>query len=122
METAQLYQGLTFLTYATGIIVILVGGMLVAVLFNLTRLIGNLNETTVIVKEELAPTLKNLSKAVEIVSGIVIKTNEGISKAKSFILKTPLTVLSKLPSIMGATGKGIVSGIAAAFNIFSKKN
>ena len=122
MEMAHLYQGLTFLAYATGIIVVLVGGMLIAVLFNLTKLIGNLNETTVIVKEELTPTLKNLNKAVEIVSGIVIKTDEGIKKAKSFILKTPLTVLSKLPSILGATGKGIVSGIMTAFKIFSKKN
>ena len=35
MEIAQLYQGLTFLSYATGIIVILVGIMLVKVLYDL---------------------------------------------------------------------------------------
>ena len=34
METAQLYNGLTFLSYATGIIVILVGVMLAKVLFD----------------------------------------------------------------------------------------
>ena len=38
METAQLYQGLTFLSYATGVIVILVGVMLVKVLFDVSKL------------------------------------------------------------------------------------
>ena len=122
MEMTQLYQGLTFLAYATGIIIILVGGMLIAVLFNLTRLLGNLNETAVIVKEELSPTLKNLNKAVEIISGIIIKTDEGIGKVKSFVLKTPMVILSKLPSILGTAGKGFVSGLTAAFKMFGKKD
>ena len=41
METAQLYQGLTFLAYATGVIVILVGIMLIKLLFDLSRLTNN---------------------------------------------------------------------------------
>ena len=38
METVQLYQSLTFLAYATGVIVILVGAMLIKVLFDLSKL------------------------------------------------------------------------------------
>ena len=121
METAQLYQGLTFLAYATGIIVLFVGGMLVAVLFNLTKLVGNLNETTTIVKEELTPTLKNVNKTVEIISGIIIKTDAGINKVKDFILKSPFGIVSKLSDLMGSISKGFVSGLCAAFKIFGKK-
>ena len=84
METAQLYQGLTFLSYATGVIVILVGVMLAKVLFDLSRLTKNIDETTTIVKTELEPTLKNINKSVEIVSGIIIKTDEGFKKVKNF--------------------------------------
>ena len=62
METAQLYQGLTFLSYSTGVIVILVGIMLVKVLFDVSTLTRNINETTTIVKTELEPTLKNVNK------------------------------------------------------------
>ena len=70
METAQLYNGLTFLSYATGIIIILVGIMLAKVLFDLSKLTRNIDETTTIVKTELEPTLKNVNKSVEIISGI----------------------------------------------------
>ena len=118
METTQLYQGLTFLAYATGIIVVLVGIMLVKVLFDLSKLTENLNETTDIIKTELTPTLKNVNKTVEIISGLVIKTDEGINKVKSFISKTPLNLISKLTSTVS---KGLWTGLCAAFKIFSKK-
>ena len=68
METAQLYQSLTFLAYATGVIVILVGAMLIKVLFDLSKLANNVDETATIIKTELVPTLKNINKSVEIVS------------------------------------------------------
>lgn len=121
METAQLYQGLTFLAYATGIIVILVGIMLVKVLFDLSKLTGNLNETTEIVKTELTPTLKNINKSVEIVSGIIIKTDEGINKFKEAILKSPLGIISKLTSATGSLAKGFFSGLSAVIKMFAKK-
>ena len=65
MATAELYQGLTFLSYSTGIIVILVGAMLVKVLFDISKLTRNIDETTTIVKTELEPTLKNVNKSVK---------------------------------------------------------
>ena len=58
MATTELYQGLTFLSYSTGVIVILVGVMLVKVLFDVSKLTRNIDETTTIVKTELEPTLK----------------------------------------------------------------
>ena len=88
METTQLYHGLTFLSYSTGGIVILVGVMLVKVLFDVSKLTRNIDETTTIVKTELEPTLKNINKSVEIISGVIIKTDESIKKVKEFVSKT----------------------------------
>ena len=121
METAQLYQSLTFLAYATGVIIILVGIMLIKVLFDLSKLTNNINETTDIVKVELVPTLKNVNKSVEIISGVVIKTDAGINKVKEFVAKTPLNLLSKIPAATGSLAKGILSGFCTASKIFSKK-
>lgn len=121
METTQLYNGLTFLAYATGIIVILVGVMLAKVLFDLSKLTKNINETTTIVKTELEPTLKNVNKSVEIVSGIIIKADEGVQKVKSFISKTPLKLVGKITKLTGAATKTFWTGLCTAFKMFSKK-
>jgi len=121
METAQLYNGLTFLAYSTGIIVILVGVMLVKVLFDLSKLTRNIDETTTIVKTELEPTLKNINKSVEIVSGIIIKTDEGFKKVKSFISKTPLKLVGQFSKLTGKAAKGFFGGLCSAFKMFSKK-
>ena len=121
MEIGQLYQGLTFLAYATGIIVILVGAMIVKVLFDLSLLTKNIKETLEIVKEELLPTLKNVNKSVEIISGIIIKTDEGVNKVKEFIANSPLKILSKLSTITGTVAKGFFGGLCAGLKIFGKK-
>ena len=121
METAQLYQGLTFLAYSTGIIVILVGVMLVKVLFDISKLTNNLNETTNIVKTELEPTLKNLNKSVEIVSGIIIKTDESVQKVKDFLSKTPLKLIGQLSKLTGRATRGFFGGLCSAFKMFAKK-
>ena len=121
MATAELYQGLTFLSYATGVIVILVGVMLVKVLFDVSKLTRNIDETTTIVKTEIEPTLKNINKSVEIVSGIVIKTDENIQKVKQFLSKTPLKLIGQISKLSGKATKGFFSGLCSAFKMFSKK-
>ena len=121
MDNTQLYHGLTFLSYATGIIVILVGVMLVKLLFDLSKLTKNIDETTTIVKTELEPTLKNVNKSVEIVSGLIIKTDDGLKKVKEFMSKTPFKVLGKLTSLTGKATKGFFTGLCTAFKYFAKK-
>ena len=121
MEIGQLYQGLTFLAYATGVIVILVGIMLVKVLFDLSKLASNINDTTEIVKEELVPTPKNVNKSVEIVSGIIIKADEGVNKVREFIANSPLKILGKLSTIGGTVAKGFFGGLCAGLKAFNKK-
>lgn len=122
METAvQLNNSLTFLAYSTGIIIILVGGMLFKVAFDLSKLIRNVDETVTITKAELEPTLKNLNKSVEIVSGVIIKTDENIKKVKGFISKTPLKIFSGLSKLSDRASKGFWSGLSVALKMFSKK-
>ena len=121
MELGQLYIGLTFLAYATGIIVILVGAMLVKVLFDLSKLTNNIYDTTNIIKEELVPTLKNVNKSVEIVSGIIIKADQSVNKVKEFIANSPLKILTKLSTLTGTVAKGFFGGLFAGLKTFSKK-
>lgn len=121
MEMAQLYQGLTFLAYATGIIIIFVGIMLIKVLFDLSKLTNNINETTTIIKTELTPTLKNLNKSVDIISSLIIKADNSVNKIKTFIANSPLKILSKLSSMSGSIAKGFFGGLCAGMKIFGKK-
>jgi len=121
METAQLYQSLTFLAYASGAIIVIVGIMLFKVLFDLSKLTRNLNETAEIVKTELEPTLKNVNKSVEIVSGIIIKADAGVNKVKDFIANSPLKILTKLSSVGGSVVKGFFSGLFTALKCGKKK-
>ena len=121
MATPELYQGLTFLSYATGVIVILVGMMLVKVLFDISKLTRNIDETATIIKTELEPTLKNINKSVEIVSGVIIKTDESIQKFREFISKTPLKLIGQFSKLSGKAAKGFWGGLCSAFKLFGKK-
>ena len=121
METAQLYNGLTFLAYSTAVIVLIVGGMLAKVLFDVSKLTRNLDETTTIVKTELEPTLKNVNKSVEIISGLIIKTDEGVKKVKDFLSKTPLKLFGQFSRLTGKATKGFFGGLCSAFKMFAKK-
>ena len=121
METTHLYQGLTFLAYATGIIIVLVGIMLAKVLFDLSKLTRNIDETTTIVKTEIEPTLKNVNKSVEIISGVIIKADEGVQKVRTFLSKTPLKLIGSVSKLTGKAAKGFFTGLCSAFKMFSKK-
>ena len=121
METAQLYTSITFLAYSTGVIIILVGAMLIKVLFDLSKLAKNVDETATIIKTELVPTLQNINKSVAIVSGIIIKADEGVNRVKEIIKNSPLRILTKLSAVTGTISKGFFSGISTAFKYFSKK-
>ena len=121
MEIGQLYQGLTFLAYVTGVILILVGIMLIKVLIDLSKFVSNVNDTTNLVKEELIPTLKNVNKSVEIVSGVIIKAEAGVGKVKEFISNSPLKILAKLSTVGGTVAKGFFGGLCAGLKTFGKK-
>ena len=55
METSQilLNNGLTFLAVATGIMLVVVGGFLIKLIIDLSKLAQNVDETTTVVRNEL---------------------------------------------------------------------
>jgi len=95
--------------------------MLLKIGYDFDKLTKNLNSTLNIVKEELTPTLKNVNKSVEIVSGIIIKADNSVNKIKTFIANSPLKVLSKLSTLSGTVAKGFFGGLCAGLKIFGKK-
>ena len=109
------------MSYATGVTVVLVGVMLVKVLFDISKLTRNIDETATIIKTELEPTLKNLNKSVEIVSGLIIKTDENIQKVRTFLSKTPLKLVGQISRFSGKAAKGFFGGLCSAFKMFARK-
>ena len=118
MEMSQiaLNQGLTFLVWATGIIVLVVGGFLVKLLIDLSTLAKNLNQTSIIVNTELKPTLKGINETLSSINDIVKNTDKGVGDFKlavgGFMDKTKL--------LYGTLFGGLIKGFTTAYNMFKK--
>ena len=112
-----LNQGLTFLAWATGIVVIVIAVYLIKLLIDLRELAQNLNETSIILNTELKPTLKELNETLHSVNSIVKNTDQGVDNFKGAVEKTfgKTKILSE--SIFG----GLIKGFTTIFNLFAKK-
>jgi predicted PurR-regulated permease PerM len=118
MELSQiaLNQGLTFLVWATGIILLVVGVFLVKLLIDLSTLTKNLNQTSIIVNTELKPTLKELNQTLSSINEIVKNTDKGVGDFKSAIGK----FLDKTKIVSGTLFGGLFKGFSTAYNLFKK--
>ncbi len=118
MELSQiaLNHGLTFLAWATGIIVIVVGGFLVKLLIDLSALAKNLNEISTIVNTELKPTLTNVNETLNSINEIIKNTNNGVGDVKSAIGR----IVDKTKMISGSLIGGLLNGFATMYKIFKK--
>ena len=111
-----LNQGLTFLTWATGVILIVVAGFLVKLLIDLSTLVRNLNETSIIVNTELKPTLKELNTTLSSINEIVRNTDKGVGDFKSAVGK----FIDKTKIVSGTLFGGLIKGFTTAYNVFKK--
>lgn len=118
MELSQiaLNNGLTFLSVATGIIVLVVGGFLLKLLIDLSKLIKNLNETSIIVNTELKPTLKSVNETLNSVNEIIKNTDKGVGDVKSAISK----LADKTKIISGSLIGGVLNGFTTVYKFFKK--
>ena len=118
MEISQiaLNNGLTFLVYATGIIILVVGGFLIKLLIDLSKLARSLNETSMIVNTELKPTLNSINSALSSINEIVKNTDKGVGDFKSAISK----VIDKTKMVSGSLFGGLLSGFISVYKIFKK--
>ena len=118
MELSQiaLNHGLTFLAWATGVIILVVGGFLVKLLIDLSALAKNLKETSDIVNTELKPTLENVNQTLNSINEIITNTNNGVGDVKSAIGK----IVDKTKMLSGSLIGGILNGFATVYKLFKK--
>lgn len=117
MSQIALNQGLTFLAWASGIIILVIGGFLIKLLVNLSTLTKNLNDTSVLLNTELKPTLNELNQTLSAVNGIIKNTDKGVDNFKSAVEKTFGKTKVLTETIFG----GVIKGFMTAFKMFSKK-
>ena len=117
VSQALLNNGLTFLAISTGIIVLIVGGFVVKFLFDLSKLVQNVNVTTELLNTELKPTLKELNQALESVNKIVQNTGEGMGNVKLGLEN----VLNRTKILSGNVIAGFLRGFGAVYSLFGKK-
>jgi len=126
METSHivLNHGLTFLAYATGGILIVVGGFLINLLIDLSKLTKNVDATTTIVKTEIEPTLKELNKALQSINSIAQNADKQVdSLAKTFetLLGAGALAFTRAKTFSGGVVKGLVKGLVTITKMFLKK-
>jgi hypothetical protein len=126
METSQivLNHGLTFLAIATGIILVVVGGFLIKLLFDLSKLTKNIDETTTIVKSEIKPTLEEFNNAMKSISSIAQNADRQVGSLGKLIESTigaGSLLFTKAKDLSGGVVKTLTKGIVTLIKLFLKK-
>ncbi len=126
METSQIIVNhwLTFLTVATGFILIVVGGFLIKLLHDLSKLTKNLDDSTIIVKSEIEPTFDEFNKALTSVNSIAQSADKQVdSLGKIFenALSLSAVVFARAKKLSGGFLKNVVKGFVTTLKIFLKK-
>ena len=125
METSQilLNNGLAFLAFSTGIMFVIVGGFLIKLIIDAARLTRNIDETTSVVRNELRPTLRELSESLHTLNDFMKSTDKGIDKVKDAVesaLGVSTATLSKLKFISGSLISGLYKGFSTVVKLFQK--
>ena len=100
--------------------VIIVLGFLLKLIIDSIKLVQNLDETTTMVKQEVEPTLKELSKTLENVNSLTQGADKQmiqVRKILSSFLGIGSMALGGFKNITGGFFKGVVEGI----KLFSQK-
>lgn len=126
METSQilLNHGITFLVVATGVILIVVGGFLIKLLIDLSKLTKNIDETTSIVKSEIEPTFNEFNNALKSINSIAQSADKHVdSLGKLFenVLGASAIAFSKAKKLSGGLFKGLAQGLVTVIKLFFKK-
>jgi predicted PurR-regulated permease PerM len=112
MSQISLNNALTFLVYASGIFVVVIGAFLVKLLIDLSTLVKNANTTTEILNVELKPTLQELNETLAAVNAIVKTTDRGVDNVKALMEKT----FGKTKTLVS----GVVQGFKSVFELFRR--
>lgn len=126
METSQiiLNHGLTFLACATGIMLVVIGGFVIKLIIDLSKLTKNLDETTTIVKAEVEPTLKELNNALKSINSIAQNADkqvDSLGKLIENILGAGALAFTRAKNLSGGLLKGFAKGLATVIKMLWKK-
>ena len=123
MSETALNNGLIFLIYTTGIVLILVSVFLIKLLIDLSRFTKNMNSTLDVVKNELEPTLLELKASLKSINAFVKSTDERIDTFKKAVTGTfglGISAVTKVKNMSGAIITGAVRGFLTAYKLFTK--
>ena len=125
METSQilLNNGIAFLAIATGIMLVVVGGFLIKLIVDLSKLAQNVDETTTVVRNELRLTVRELTESLHTLNDFMKSTDKGIDKMKDAMegaFGFSSATLSKLKIMSGSLAKGLFKGFTTVMKMFSK--
>ena len=125
MEASQiiLNNGLAFFAIATGIMFIIIGGFLIKLIIDLSKLAQNIDETTTVVRNELRPTLRELNESLHTVNDLMKSTDKGLDKMRDAMVDVfgfSSATLSKLKFLSGSLTKGLFKGFSTVMKMFSK--
>lgn len=112
MDTANLYQGLTFLAWTSVGFLIIVGVFLVKVLFDLSKLLEEMNQTATLVKTSAKPILSDITESVGIINKFVKRTETNVNRFKDIsgrVSRIGLGMLSKTTTLSKILFKGAFS-------------
>lgn len=109
--------GLAFLAISGGIVLLVVGGFLTKLIFDTSKLMQNVNQTTTIVNAELKPTLDELNKAIKSFNNIVQNTGEGMGNVKSGLEN----ILAKTKLLSGNLVSGFLKGFLTVYSLLGKR-
>ena len=108
------------LASVTVVLLVILAGFIIKLFIDTDRLINNVNEVTILVKNGVEPTLKELKETLENVNSIAKQADkqvDAIKKAFSLVLGTGGLAVCGLKNISGGFLKGIMSG----FKLFRRK-
>ena len=112
-----LNQGLTFLAWVTGIVILSVGGFLIKLLIDMSSLSKNLNETSILINTELKPTLQEINETLHAVNTLVKSTDRNVDSFKSAVEKT----FGKTKMISESIVSGVIKGFVTVMGLFTRK-
>ena len=112
-----LNHGLTFLAWASGVILIVIACFLVKLLMDLSALAKNLNQTSIMLNTELKPTLDELHETLQSVNSIIKNTDNNMGSIKDAVENT----FGKTKAITGSLFSGVVKGFGTMWKLFTKK-
>lgn len=121
---SQLTQGLTFLAWSGAIFLIVIGVFVVKLIFDLSRLLKNIDKNVVIVQSELEPIVKNISETTTTINDMVQSTNGKINKISNIYDKASdavVNTLTKASAVSGTLLKFALKGLCRSFKYFAKK-